>query len=213
VSDTEKNITERNIMRLSLKSILIASAFVFFGAASVAEPGASGNAIPPPAECSKSSLTGDQFLDMFYAIAMHGDLRDIPFIEKTLQVKFQSEYELRGGKTNIHNVLYHATSILNAPIYVTLDVSDDNDEHNLDDRSAILRFHGWEQCLQIPESKFQDKFGGDNHRPRLPVSWGKYLNGVGKNNARMLVGYVWQVNPGFVSMPGISQMKPESKSK
>jgi len=44
-----------------------------------------------------NSTASDQFADAFFAIASHGDLLDIPFIEQTLQTQFQSRLAIEGG--------------------------------------------------------------------------------------------------------------------
>jgi len=41
----------------------------------------------PSTICGQTALTQEAFLDMVHAIAMHGDLTDVPFVEKTLQTK------------------------------------------------------------------------------------------------------------------------------
>jgi len=54
------------------------------------------SAAPPPnSKCGESSLTQEKFLNMVHEIAMHGDLTDVAFIEKRLQLKFTPE--IRSG--------------------------------------------------------------------------------------------------------------------
>src|SRR5271157_5735472 len=62
--------------------------------------GAAPNPLPP-VDCSQMKLTGEQFLDIFYAIAMHGDLTDIPFIEQTIgnKLPIHGSLNVNDGKT------------------------------------------------------------------------------------------------------------------
>lgn len=62
------------------------------GAASAEDAPPSATAewpLPPKPDCKKTALTKEKFLEMVKAIATHGDLSDVAFIEKTLQVKFK----------------------------------------------------------------------------------------------------------------------------
>jgi hypothetical protein len=146
---------------------------------------------PSPVDCRKYTLTADKFMDAFHSIAMHGDLRDIPFIEKTLQLKFDSKQ----GGGNPHRMIYRADSLFSAPIYLYLDVSDDNDDKNLSNGLAALQFTGpqnvefFQQCMHISIAQFSKKFRGEINPDTVQISTHghyflhvhKQLTSVGEN--------------------------------
>jgi hypothetical protein len=120
------------------------------------------------AVCGKSTLTQEQFLDMIHTIAMHGDLADKAFIEKTLKVKFEpvskaSAYShIPGGGFYQANMPGDKSS---AP-WISLDtgiVSPDK-TGDIDD---LVTFGGlslvgsvFHNCQYLTGKQFEHKFGG-----------------------------------------------------
>jgi hypothetical protein len=105
----------------------------------------------PGTTCSNSTLTATQFVEALYAIASHGTLLDIPFIERTLHVQFVSKIVTEGGIPNPHRKSYRADSIFGAPISVDLDVNDDREQQLTRHSTGILRvdFGPYADCLQL----------------------------------------------------------------
>jgi hypothetical protein len=215
VAGTEKNITERNTMRLSLKLLIIVSLAFCAVSASAADsiqhisiPPGSTPPPPPPIDCSKYSLTGEKFMELYHDIAMHGNLKDIPFIEKTLQVKFKSEYEVvSGDKPDIHDIHYQALSLLGAPININMEIIDDNDTENVRPGVAGISFSSGsyastnyiEQCLRITRDQFASYFTTEatpfpRPRGRAPHYYmAKNLDGPDEN-PKMKIAYTPAIN-------------------
>lgn len=86
-------------------------------------------------KCKKSTLTQEKFLEMIKAIIMHGDLEDVPFIEKTLRQKIKTHT----GSTNSSQELYYSRES-ESPIAAGLDISDYRDtlKDNVLGKQSIL---------------------------------------------------------------------------
>jgi hypothetical protein len=198
-------------MRLSLKSLFFITS-VFISSAALA-------ADEPKVDCGKSKLTGAQFMEMFHTIAMHGDLRDIPFIEKTLGIKFTHEHPLVAeDKRNIHQINYMA-GIYGTPIGVTMKISDDNDDQNLSDNIAVIVFtysNDFSKCLHITRKQFESYFGGEFvHLPSADAGNGssdKLLKKT-EGKAQIDVGYILSDDGSDerINAPSIGQLKPTSE--
>src|ERR1035437_1861058 len=78
----------------------------------------------PPFDCKHSPITPQNFLDMFHMIAMHGDLRDAPFIEQAMHVHFAYSNPINGNK----HYMSYGVLFPNAPINVSLRARDDQEE-------------------------------------------------------------------------------------
>lgn len=71
-------------------------------------------------ECTNTALTKEKFLEMVKAIIQHGDLSDVPFIEKTLQMKFEWH---RTWEARNQNERYEFFSLQGSKIRVRLRVN------------------------------------------------------------------------------------------
>jgi hypothetical protein len=184
----------RPVKSLLLVSTRFACAVLFIlatvgGTASALEPAPKEN---PPAsakvDCSKAKLTGKQFLDMFHAIAMHGDLSDIPFIEKTLQMKIT-----RTSNAGAWSV-YEGGSVTDGPISVSVSVKNDGG-YNLGSDFARADFEltlPIIQCSPITRSQFHNYFGGgivgSSATHGSMKSIGNELNITAANGGKIRVG-------------------------
>jgi hypothetical protein len=167
----------------------------------------------PLTQCKETSLNGDRFLEMFHAIVMHGNMRDIPFIEKTLQVKFEVTKESESA----HRTHYSVKSILNAPIKVDLDVWDNDAKLSKGSDIAIMRFgnsnhqYFFHSCLHIKQSKFKNYFGNQFGSNLISDSSDhsvyKQLSDVGLSKAKILLGYSDVKNSPLISPPYIRQLQ------
>jgi hypothetical protein len=205
----------------SLVSVATVLGFVFVaGAAGAAGIAPNANLPAKPytqqKDCSKSVLTSEKFLELFYTIAMHGDLTDIPFIEKTLQVKLTHKYAMEGGKPNPHRIIYGAANILGAPLYAGLDVTVDHDQQIAREDIGIIRFGDLSKdsffikCLHISSLELSKYFGGHFHEVPNPDSFisigaGKQLGKIGKNGSKISVGYSYNTDDNIVDGISIHQ--------
>jgi hypothetical protein len=155
------------------------------GSASPSAANASADAartnIQPPQSCGNTTLTAERFADLFYAIASHGNLLDVDFIEQTLQVQFKASTATEGGIPNPHRKYYVTDSIFGAPIAVSLDVNDDLAQQKVRRFIGILRFDfgRFADCLRAPLSTLSRRFNG----PFVPtvIPGVSYEAGLGVN--------------------------------
>jgi hypothetical protein len=96
--------------------------------------------------CGHSALTEDRFLQLVNTIAMHDDLTDVPFIERTLQLKF-TPVDTSGSILD-HRV-YLANMIFGAPISVYYYIRFRSREHpsndwqpKLEEAEVSIKFNG-----------------------------------------------------------------------
>ena len=118
--------------------------------------------------CGNATLAAGQFADLFYAIASHGTLLDVPFIERTLNVQFTSEFAIEGGGIpNPNRKIYSATSILGTPISVTLDIIEDREQQLMRGAIAIIRFTfgAFIDCLGLSQAALEQRFVGNPITP------------------------------------------------
>ena len=156
-------------------------------AAKEATPAADKKADP---KCEGITLTGEKFLDLFHTIAMHGDLTDVPFIEKTLETKF--EVKTSGGRAH-----YTSKVLFGAPMHTELvfDV-----ERNPSDKVYFIARMDFDaniyQCFGIAAQQFKDKFGGPffpsstSHGGSL-ASFSRTIENVGKDGTKITVTYMY----------------------
>ena len=201
------------------RTILCAS--LILAAASAAAAEASSNASTSLAttatQCNKSTLTSDEFLRTIRAIAMHGDLRDIPFIENAMQVKFSGGHPAyKGLEPNYHNISYETSLLPNANVAIRLHIHDDDKVTN----SNELTFNGdyFTNCSPFSASQIEDAFGGGfTHKTLGTSSTGGEifadveLPGVGKDGSHIHVNYVVPLTKtgadGIIPPPSIGQTK------
>lgn len=151
-------------------------------------------------KCIGTNITGEKFLDMFYAIAMHGDLTDVPFIEKTLETKFDVKYfNSDDGKGHKYKrAQYYKKSLFNGPMWVTLEFDVERDPAAIYSNSiGRIDFDGRIECLGIAKAAFNKKFGwpdrapdavlGGNHGTSESIT--QPLGAIGKDGTELKVGY------------------------
>lgn len=153
--------------------------------------------------CSKYKLTGEKFLDMFYAVATHGDLTDVPFIERTLKTKFDIKYS--EGEDSNHKrykrAYYSSKSLSGTPINLTLSFDVEREPDMDFPKLTMMRinnngynFNFINQCLAIPNTHFAQKFGGyfaedDSSDGGEATSGVITLKGIGKDASTIKVVY------------------------
>ena len=153
----------------------------------------------PPVDCSKATITGAQLLDKIHAIAMHGDLTDIPFIERTLETKFEVKHESFdvGKEKPVRRDVYSSNFLFGLPIRVSVGLELGR-EHQLDINSiALMRFMDPEvfhDCLGIESSDFDAKFGKKFLRRVVTsdlgtISASANMPNVGRDGASLYVAY------------------------
>ena len=174
-----------------------------------------------PPVCSQYKLTADKFLDAFHAIAMHGDLTDVAFIEKTLQTKFEVEYSDREDKHNhkYKRAFYTGKSMFDAPIYVRLSF-DVEREPEMDfpsgaqiDISSRRDINFISECLAFSAGDFKQKFEKEFKGVFIEhsSSHGAYKSGdttlimPGKSASKMTVGYTRNTEEQIIIDVGMGQ--------
>lgn len=173
-------------------------------------------------KCEGITLTGEKFLDMIYAIAMHGDLTDVPFIEKTLETKFEvkhSEYDGADGYVYRHTD-YVGKDLFGADLNVSLKFIEYSQKPRTEpkrkinlSKSAMLHFEAYGQvwpCFNVTVNQFAEKFGGsfgDDFMPAdgMIITSGKYLEGVSKDGSELKVYYNRNRNSTIIVAPLIDQ--------
>lgn len=160
-----------------------------------AAPAAEKKADP---KCEGITLTGEKFLDMFYAIAMHGDLTDVPFIEKTLETKFEVKYHELSSQQNYNykRAEYSTKTILGAPIEVSFSFDVARDPRIVNNFVGMLRINsgikGFSvfECIGLTEQQIRNKFTGPNLAPDRNSGYIP-LEGVGKDNSIVNIAYMY----------------------
>ncbi len=114
-------------------------------------------------KCEGITLTGEKFLDMFHSIAMHGDLTDVPFIEKTLKTKLKGTSTDDEDEKHYHNKSGRFTgkAVLGAPMDIQLFFNSKHVAEIKNRTSGIMHIdRGIYKCLGITIDEFEKKFGG-----------------------------------------------------
>jgi hypothetical protein len=119
-----------------------------------------------PAYCKKSTLNSVEFLQLIQTIIAHGDLTDIPFLEKILGTRFNSTYDVaRDSSSDNQIVRLRSDDIFGNPIEVFLLIFYAKSQQQKSGFTAALRIGGRpnfiENCLHIPDSEFVSFFGGN----------------------------------------------------
>jgi hypothetical protein len=178
--------------------------------------------------CTQPAETSTKFIEAYHAIALHGDLKDIAFIEKQLQIKLRAVSSLSDKyPPNKKPHQYEADSLWGNPIKVTLIIIDDphqiviiNGQYVHPDYDAYLSFQGpdWSfihNCLRIPETDFTrplgDGFKEENEAfPHAPGSEkSKDMESVAEKNARIQVTYAYLKKDNLIYDAAIKQMPPK----
>ena len=162
-------------------------------AAKEATPTAEKKADP---KCEGITLTGEKFLDLFHAIAMRGDLTDVPFIEKTLETKFDVKYSdgVDARQHHYKRATYNSKIFFGAPMDISLAFNVEPEPLANTKSGAIMKIEGtiW-RCLAISSAQIKQKFGGTpilfNGTIASTITMGNTLKGVGKNGSNIQVIY------------------------
>jgi hypothetical protein len=103
------------------------------------------------AACTNSSLTVGRFADLFYSVASKGDLHDVSFIERTMNLRFEPVETINGLDVR------RASSLFGAPIATVLEITD-NPERN--QPIATLTFEDIQHCFDLDWAAFGEDFRG-----------------------------------------------------
>jgi len=218
------SLTPRPRAKIFFRSLAIAAfaSVMFYGVSAGAEdaPQTATAAAPATAkpDCKKSALTQEKFVEMMHAIITHGDLTDIAFIEKTLEVKFKeiADPDLKG---------FHNAHIPGTQIFVVLSLPPERTEldfHHLD--KIVANF---QDCGYLTKEKFNQVFGGSFNEDAITLdsnSGGRmHMSGFlidasqdmkGKNDTIMSVRYMRKDKSSIISSAKIWQRHeplPEGK--
>jgi hypothetical protein len=183
--------------------------------------------------CSESPITAKEFIERIHSVVVHGDLTDMPFLERTLNVKFLGE--VKGGRHwAIHHhtdsiVRYRIDSAWNLPITMKLTFYKDNAGD-----AALINFimywpvdyidHPARNCLKVLARELDNAFGGsfnayppaycDETRRNSKIttdglcSKNKCLGQGGKNNTYISIGYGYHYANQLIHSFGIDQGPP-----
>jgi hypothetical protein len=133
-----------------------------------------GGTAPEPVECSKSVLTQEKFLDMLHTIVLHGDLTDVAFIEKTLQMKLKLQDIPTGAPlvdSNPDSRVYITESLLKTWINVVLRTSFNSSDYNsgkepahanegsIEFSNLTKAFSDFRNCGYLKKDQLNQEFG------------------------------------------------------
>ena len=171
---------------------------------------------PPslPAYCQNSTLTGLKFLQLIHTIIAHGDLTDIPFLEKTLGTKFSSSYGYPAEVTPDKQILQlNSEQTLGNPIPVHIIIyyakSDQLRMHQIaglgfGDQSTFIT-----DCFHFSPSDISSYFGGGFYRKMFfgsPISiYYQENSSPGKNGSKIYIAFSDGVENNLVDSIGFSQ--------
>jgi hypothetical protein len=167
----------QNFKRIAFISILIAAVnepvlFAAHAATAQSIPVSQPAVQKMPAYCQRSTLTSAQFMQSIRAIISHGDLTDIPFIEKTLGTKFTvSQGWKPDGSSDPQKFIYQSSEALGSPIQVVVVVNPPTAIRTGRDEISRMRIESpsfpesdpvpnfVENCLHISSTDFFSDFG------------------------------------------------------
>lgn len=139
-------------------------------------PTSMANGLP----CANLTPSSEKFIDMLHSIVMHGDLTDVPFVEKALDEKLKVQY--REGETNGHhykNAEYNYERKSKTLRYMNLWLEIERVAQDGFKKTARLRFSSLEvDCKGITPAMLKEKFQKDF----MEVHYGL---GLGAGNAVM----------------------------
>lgn len=173
-----------------------------------------------PSRCDGITLTSEKFLDMFYAVAMHGDLADVPFIEKTLEIKLSGQTDDYQDKNNHHykEGSYSSRLVAYTPIDASLDFKNFDEPGTTNSPFGIMRFNVEYGCFSTAIENLENRFnggfntgfvsGGGSTKSRY-----KKLDGVGKNGSVIIIAASYSENDPnkFLYSLVIRQVRHEKK--
>jgi hypothetical protein len=94
----------------------------------IANPSADGQSLPPPQNvpspptyCKTSALNGPTFMKLIQRIVAHGDLTDIKYIEKTLDIRLPEEEGITpDGTPDPYSPFYRANYVDGSGIHAEI---------------------------------------------------------------------------------------------
>ena len=130
----------------------------------------------PPAYCKGSSLDATGLLQIIHTIIAHGNLQDIPFIEKTLGTKlyalhfwdvngqrvetskpFEKSHPIAGGKLIPGEAVYNSDNLLGSPTKIFLSVFNKSSMLRIGESPADYS-HPLRDCTRITAGDFIASF-------------------------------------------------------
>jgi hypothetical protein len=143
-------------------------------------------------DCKGWTLDGSTFAEAFHAIAAHGTLQDIPFIERTFRTQLVNYPPY---PTNPHGLeTYRAASILDAPIALELYIITDQNSQRQNNEIAFLRLTWPTQarCMRLLRSDVDSRFAGNKIDFGLPHAGGidRIWNLPGANGSMVRAVYI-----------------------
>jgi hypothetical protein len=143
-------------------------------------------------KCENTTLTQDQFLDMLHAVVTHGDLIDVPFIEKALQLKLKLQSNVGAAlrDANPDSRVYISNFVLDSHIGTSLHVSFNPAEYEkgkepAHDREGYIdigfpykAFSSFKDCGSLKNEQFKQVFGSDFVEHMAPSNAPASLQGV-----------------------------------
>ncbi len=170
-------------------------------------------------DCGESKLTSAKFMEMIKIIARHGDLTDVPFIEKTLGLKFASSPSILGdGSVQKGRTMYDADSLSGMPLKTWMNVSLNPDESGknhpevmLDFDSGVAHSANFRMCLHLSTAEFDSYFpekpmlSGLMHHSTERMSGNFNLKQDNSGSPNITVGYTFDTKDGMISDVGLSQ--------
>lgn len=182
---------------------------------------------PPPDYCKQFSLTGPKFLELIQTVIDHGDLTDVPFIEKALGTKLDMSYPIIGGQPYTINPDYRSNEVLGNPISTWLSVNKSKALQSEGNMIAFVEFTDHpenksyptfiEDCLQIPAAHFSAYFGG-HFAVQYDVRGGGGNQDTnygfkGKHKSEIYLTYSFTLNHEFVAGVAIKERPVPAVSK
>jgi hypothetical protein len=102
-----------------------------------------------PAYCKQSTMTADQFMQLVKDIMRHGDLTDIPFLERTFRTKF-----------TVNQLDYRSGQMLGAPIQVDIHRANLGTWVSIGTEVVPPTEHGFlQECLHLSKDDMYSTFG------------------------------------------------------
>jgi len=170
----------------------------------------------PSSDCTKNPFLADRLGRDIQAIAAHGDLADVRFIEQTLGVKFKENIGSSDTTAKTSRTSYMAQELYGFPTFIELTVDTDK-ERNIEQqeigRLFILLF-GRSSCVKLyPYNIFSQIPGGPNafERNNVIIHGGDLISAVqtppspGKDGSKISVIFSYSEKTEEIGDLSISQ--------
>jgi hypothetical protein len=167
--------------------------------------------------CKNYTLTGPEFIKLLQKIVKHGDLTDIPFLERTFRTKF-----------SVSELDYGSDQMLGAPIKIDIHLYSRQPEKGTmiasmfisDDLELEPKY--LRNCLHLSRNDFYTNFGswqfggaplptpslkGDIYEPPTSEVAFQYFHNVGKYDSEFELGFDYSLKDFLVSDVFVTQRK------